>query len=116
MNDVSIVITRVQDVLTWVYKYFSLATDHDFQGNQEYVGLLVEDHGDILISKAFKLLLLQNDSIHLIFRPRFVVIFPNASSLKYISIEKVKVFVHLLLIDNCIGKDVLRLSNISLLT
>jgi len=52
MDDVPCMIASIEDVLAGVDKHFELVRNLNFEGNQEYVSLLIQNHSNILELEA----------------------------------------------------------------
>jgi len=112
VNNISIVVLVVKDVLRRVHEHLELTGNPDLEGNKEDVLLLVEDHTDVLELEALELVALQGHFVQLVVGTRLVVVRPHFFLLK--NFYHFNLLFHKLLVIVALGEDIRILSQLYL--
>lgn len=76
VDHISEVVSVTEDVLTWVHEYLHLVGNKHLQRDEEYILLLVKNHGDVSKLQPLVLVFLERHSIQLVLGSRLVVVGP----------------------------------------
>ena len=112
MDDVSVVVLVVKDVLTGIDKHLELACDPYFKSNQEDVLLLVQDHADVLELQALEDSAFEWDTVQLVVCAGLIVVRPHISLLEHV--DHLNLLLHELLVVVALSEDVCVLSQFNL--
>ena len=108
MNDISVVIVVVEDVLTWIDKYLELSCNTNLKSNEENIFLLIQYHAYVFKLKPLEYISLKWYSVQLILGPRLVIMSPYVFLLK--NLYHLNLFLHELLVVVTLSKNVSVLS------